>query len=486
MNNCFLIFPNQLFQIKHIEKYIKYDIFIIEDTLFFSDKERIVNFNKLKLVLHSASMKYYHDYLTKNKCNVQYINFNKLNNQYKFLKNYTKITTFHPEDHLLKKRLDNFVLKHKIKIIYIENPLFLLSQDDLDEYIEHKGKTKTFYHKNFYDWQINKLNIPYIDKSYDKMNRNSIPNDIQIPNSIRNKNDNNTIYVKEAKKYIQKHFKNNYGNVVNFFYPVTHKTANIWLIDFIKNRLEYFGTYQDAILENQPFLFHSLLSSLINIGLLTPSDVLKQTINYYEKNKNKIQINNFEGFIRQLVGWREYMRMLYVKYYDQLITSNYFNNTKKLDKRWYNGTFGILPVDNTIKRAFKYGYLHHIERLMIMLNFMGLVQIHPNQIYKWFMEFSVDSYDWVMIGNVYGMGYHNTNIMRKPYISTSNYIIKMSNYKPDGVWDKVWTALFYKFLVNNKDKLKGGAAFYLRNLSYFQKKTKKQQEEMLDILKIIN
>lgn len=486
MNNCFLIFPNQLFQIKHIQKYIKYDIFIIEDTLFFRDKERIENFNKLKLVLHRASMKYYLDYLTKNKCNVQYINFNKLNNQYKFLTNYPKITTFNPEDHLLKKRLDNFVFKYKIKIIYIENPLFLLSQDDLDEYIEHKGKTKTFYHKNFYDWQINKLNIPYIDKSYDKMNRNSIPNDTQIPNSITNKNDNNTIYVKEAKIYVQKHFKNNYGNIVNFFYPVTHKTANIWLNDFIKNRLEYFGTYQDAILENQPFLFHSLLSSLINIGLITPKDVLQQTIDYYKKNKNKIEINNFEGFIRQLIGWREYMRMLYVKYYDQLVTSNYFNNTKKLDKRWYNGTLGILPVDNTIKRAFKYGYLHHIERLMIMLNFMGLIQINPNQIYKWFMEFSVDSYDWVMIGNVYGMGYHNTHIMRKPYLSTSNYIIKMSNYKPDGVWDKVWNALFYKFLLNNKDKLKGGAAYYLRNLAYFEKKTKKQQEEILDILKIIN
>ena len=485
MSSCFLIFPNQLFNIHHLLKYKKHDIYIIEDTLFFNDKDRITNFNKLKLILHRSSMKYYQDYLLKNNYKVLYIDFNPKNKKYLFIKKYKNIITFKPEDHLLEKRLNIFSDKYKIKVSYIENQSFLLSHNDLDEYMKHKGKTKTFFHKHFYDWQLDRLNIPYITKSYDKMNRNSIPNDIYIPNTIINKNDNHLAYVKQAKQYINKHFKNNYGDVDNFFYPITHETSHIWLDDFIKNRLEYFGTYQDGILENQPFLFHSLLSSLINIGLLTPKEVLEKTIKYYENNKNKIQINNFEGFIRQLIGWREYMRMLYVKYYDQLISSNYFENTGKLDKRWYNGTLGIFPVDNTIKRAFKYGYLHHIERLMVMLNFMGLMGINPNEIYKWFMEFAVDSYDWVMIGNVYGMGYHNTHIMRKPYLSTSNYIQKMSNYKADGIWDKVWTALFYQFLVNNKKKLKGGAAYYLRNLSYFEKKTKKQQKEMLKVLEML-
>ena len=315
----------------------------------------------------------------------------------------------------------------------------------------------------------------------DEMNRASVPKNMDIPNEIIEKNDNDSKYVEEAKKYIEKNFKSNYGDVDEFFYPVTHKTAKKWLKDFVKKRLSKFGTYQDAILKDEPFLFHSLLSSVLNIGLLTPKQIVNTTIKYYESHKKEVKINNFEGFIRQVIGWREYMRMLYILYYDELVSSNYFGNKRKLNKKWYTGKLGIEPVDTAIIRGFKYGYLHHIERLMVMLNFMGLARIHPDDIYRWFMEFAIDSYDWVMIGNVYGMGYHNTNIMRKPYLSTSNYIKKMSNYKADGVWDKTWDAMFYKFLSDNKSKLKGGAAVYLRNLVYFEKKSKKEQKDIFDL-----
>ena len=118
---------------------------------------------------------------------------------------------------------------------------------------------------------------------------------------------------------------------------------------------------------------------------------------------------------------------------------------------------------------------------MIMLNFMGLTEIHPDEIYKWFMEFAIDSYDWVMIGNVYGMGFHNTEIMRKPYLSSSNYVLKMSDYKKDGHWDVVWTNFFYRFLHRKKDKLRQKAGIYLRNLSYFERKSKKEQKEILNV-----
>lgn len=479
--NTFIILPNQLFDKKYLKKYKKSKFFILEDPVFFSDSKRIKNYSKLKLVLHRSSMKYYFDYLKNNKFKVEYIDFKNIK-KYNYLKDSEDITMFHPEDHLFQKRIETFAKKNKIEINYLDSPLFMLSRDDLDEYMEHRGKSKTFFHKHFYDWQLKKLDIPYIDKSYDELNRSSVPKNLDIPDTITKKNDNNTKYVIEAKEYVNKNFKNNYGDVDDFFYPITHKTAKKWLEDFVKERLSKFGTYQDAILKDEPFLFHSLLSSVINIGLITPKQVVDVTIKQYEKNKKEIKINNFEGFIRQVIGWREYMRMLYVLYYDELISSNYFDNKKKLNKKWYNGTLGIEPVDTAIKRGFKYGYLHHIERLMVMLNFMGLARIHPDDIYKWFMEFAIDSYDWVMIGNVYGMGYHNTNIMRKPYLSTSNYIKKMSNYKADGKWDKTWDAMFYKFLTDNKNKLKGGAAVYLRNLVYFEKKSKKEQKEIFDLV----
>jgi len=362
--------------------------------------------------------------------------------------------------------------------------MFLLTLSDLDEYMKHRGKSKTFFHKHFYDWQLKKLDIPYITKSYDDMNRKKIPKNFDLPKLVINKNDNKTKYVKDAKIYVDKEFKDNYGDTETFFFPITHKTSKKWLNHFLKHNLDNFGNYQDAIIKDESFLFHSLLSTLINIGLLTPKEVIDKTIKYYEKHKKIVMINNFEGFVRQVIGWREYERMLYQLYYDEMVNSNYFGNNKKLTNKWYTGTLGIEPIDNTIVRAFKTGYLHHIERLMVMLNFMVLARIKPSEIYKWFMEFSCDSYDWVMIGNIYGMGYFNTNTMRKPYLSTSNYIRNMSNYKDDGHWNEIWDAMFYKFLIDNKSNLKGGAAFYLRNLVHFEKKSSKDKIKIFKKIKI--
>ena len=475
MTNCLLIFPNNLFKIKYLPKGVK-QVFIIEDPLFFGDKERIEKYSKLKLVLHRASMKYYQDHLKENNFQVKYIEFNKVK-KYTFLKKYQEIHHFELADHLLKERLEKSLKKSQELIVY-DSPLFLLTLDDLDEYQKHKGKSKTFFHKHFYDWQLKKLDIPYISKSYDTENRNAVPKNMDMPQVP--KNDNNSDYVKEAKRYVNKNFSKNYGDVENFVFPITHKTSKKWIKKFLKERLKNFGTYQDAILEKKSFMFHSLLAPMINIGLIAPRDLINYTIKYYEKHKKEVKINNFEGFIRQVIGWREYERMLYQLDYKNQVSSNYFGNTRKLNKKWYDGTTGIKPIDDTIKKAFTNGYLHHIERLMVMLNFMVLSKIHPLEIYKWFMEFSCDSYDWVMVGNVYGMGYFSTNTMRKPYLSTSNYILKMSDYKKDGHWNEIWDSLFYNFLLDNKTKLKGGAAFYLRNLNYIEKKSKEDKKAFLD------
>ena len=481
MKNVFIILPNQLFDKKYLKNCEDNDFYIIEDPLYFGDKKRVENFNKLKLVLHRASMKYYFDYLKKEKLDVQYLEYKKVN--YNFLKKYNNVNIFDTADHLFNERLNKEIKKNKQTLNIIDTPMFLLTLSDLDEYQKSKKNAKTYFHKHFYDWQLKKLEIPYIEKSYDELNREKIPDNVKIPN-LTTKNDNDSKYVKEAKTYVDKVFKDNYGEVDNFIFPITHKTAKKWISIFLKKRIYNFGTYQDAILKENDFMFHSLLSSSLNIGLITPQEVVDKTIKYYEKNKKEVKINNFEGFIRQVVGWREYQRMLYQLNYDDLIKSNYFNNNKSLNKKWYTGELDILPIDTTIKRAFKNGYLHHIERLMVMLNFMVLARIKPDHVYRWFMEFACDSYDWVMVGNVYGMGYFNTNTMRKPYISTSNYIRNMSDYKDDGKWNLIWDALFYKFLTDNKSKLKGGAAVYLRNLVHFEKKTSKEKKEIFARIKL--
>jgi len=414
----FLILPNTLFNIKYLTNK-DYEYIIYEHPDFFTK----YNFNKKKLILHRASMQYYYDLLKENNFNVKYIEFNK---------------------NLPKNKYIYFDPINKIKINgdMIESPNFLLSKD---QYNIYRNKTDKFKFNNFYLWAKKELDLYTELKSLDKFNRKRYNFDIPII-KVPKINNIDEYYIDNAIKYIEKNFKNNYGNINNFIYPVTHNTAKKWLNDFLKKKLNNFGNYQDFINKDNNYMFHSILSSSINIGLLNPIDI----INKLDKYKTKVELNNFEGYLRQLF-WREYQRYcyIYIKF-----NYNYFNNTKKLNKNWYNGTLDIKPVDDIIISGFDTGYIHHIGRLMVIGNFMMLNNISPKEGFKWFMEFSCDSYEWVMYQNVYDMVFFATGGLTtiKPYITSSNYILNMSNYKKDN-WCNLWDNLYYDFLKKNKDKL---------------------------------
>lgn len=424
MANILIILPNQLFDIKYIDKKTN-KIILWEHSQYFKKYK----YNKKKIMLHRASMKYYYDYLKKNRYKIDYVEFNK-KMDFKFgSKN--KYYMFDPID---KIKINKF-------INIIESPNFLLTKNIYEEY---RKKTNKFFFYNFYMWSKKKINIIPNIKSKDKENREIIKNKIKLPPKPKT---NTNKYIREAKKYVEKHFKNNYGNTDNFIYPISHKYAKKWLIQFINKKFKQFGKYQDYIDKNNSYLFHSLLSSSINIGLINPIEI----INLIKKYKNKIPINSYEGYIRQLF-WREYQRYCYLYY--NFKNKNYFGNKKKLTNSWYTGKLGILPVDDAIKVGFDTGYLHHILRLMIVGNFMNLNRIHPWEGLKWFMEFSCDSYEWVMYQNVLDMVFFVSGgeTMRRPYISSSNYILKMSNYKKDD-WSVKWNKLYYSFVKKNKKKL---------------------------------
>ena len=451
MPNIFIILPIHLINPKLIPRKCK--IIMIEDPIYFGYRQNNLNFNKLKLVLHRASMKYYQVLLKSKGYKVKYIDFKDILRfgRNKYLKDYDQVFMFDPVDHLVLKEYK----KSCDELIVYDSPIFIDTLDDLDEYEQLRKKKghKKYYHSSFYTWQRKKLNILVGSKTYDTQNRESLPQNIKIPKLP--KGDQNTKYVREAQRYINKHFPNNYGDTKYFMYPITHKTSKVWLRNFINTRLPLFGTYQDAISTRGDFLFHSILSPMINIGLLTPREVINEVTKAYYANSRKIKINNYEGFIRQVIGWREYQRYLYEFAYKQMVSRNFFGNTRKLSKKWYQGTTGVLPIDHAIQTAFKYGYLHHIQRLMIMSNFMNLCGISPKEAYKWFMEFAIDSYDWVMIGNVYSMGMFADGglSMRKPYISSSSYILRMSDYPRDN-WTKVWDLLYRAFWTKHAAKLK--------------------------------
>ena len=195
---------------------------------------------------------------------------------------------------------------------------------------------------------------------------------------------------------------------------------------------------------------HSVLSPLINVGLINPRDLIKKILSFYYENN--IPINSTEGFIRQIIGWREFIRGVYISKGTEERNKNFWNFKRKIPKSFYDGTTGIEPVDDTIKKINESGYANHIERLMIIGNFMLLCEFDPDEVYKWFMELFIDSYDWVMVPNVYGMSqFADGGLMStKPYISGSSYVLKMSNYKK-GDWCPIWDSLFWNFIDKKRD-----------------------------------
>ncbi len=418
----FVILPHQLYNIKLIPSEFKdQQIILWEHPHYFKS----YNYNKKKLILHRASMKCYYDLLKKNKYQVTYVNYNKR----------PKINNYTLYDPIDKIKLPN-------TYTLLESPNFLLTKEHYEEYFK-RIKTKIIFN-NFYLWSKNKINLFPKLKSLDKENRDRYDNKVKIPKMPTQTSNK---YITEAITYVNKNFKSNCGNTDNFNYPISRETALKWLNKFIKYKFKYFGKYQDFVNSNNIYMFHSVLSSSLNIGLINPSDVIKEIT----KNKNKIPINSFEGFLRQLF-WREYQRFCYihVNYKKQ----NYLGNKKKLSNKWYTGELDVKPIDDLIKSGFDTGYMHHIGRLMFVGNFMNLSGISPKEGFKWFMEFSIDSYEWVMHQNVYDMVFFVTGgkTMTRPYISSSNYVLKMSNYKKDK-WCDTWDDLYHHFIKTHRSKL---------------------------------
>jgi len=458
----FLIFPMHLFE---YNKYlVNMDIiYIIEDFNNYQHKQ--------KLMLHRASMKYYYNKLSNDYKKVIYIDYSKINYDKICIGN--EIYLFDPIDKPIIKKL----AKYNIKII--DTPAFIETRADLEEYRNKFTNKKNYYHdRSFYKWMRKKLNLlmegdkPIGDKwSYDKENRNPFGKDYKEDKIKTYTNE----YITEAREYINKNFKNNFGNTDNFYYPITHEETLDHLKRFIIRRFETFGKYQDAISKKVIFGSHSVLSPMLNIGLITPMTIITEVMNYYKKNKNTLI--STEAFIRQLIGWRSYVRFIYIYHGEEMMKMNNLNHNKKLPKSWYSETGNITIINDMISKVKEYAYLHHIERLMIMGNLGLLLQIDPNEIYKWFMTCFIDAYEWVMVPNVYGMSQYSLksiSMMTRPYISSSNYIKKMSDYKNEN-WFNIWDALYWYFLLTHSDLLNKIYAFKAQiNLLKKMDQTKKE------------
>lgn len=454
----FLILGDQLFPHKYLQEYKK-DFFYMAEDFGLCTQEK---YHKHKLILFLSAMRSYRDELINNNFKVIYNEINQ--NKYlsysakleKVIKNQKvkRIITFKVSDHFFDRILKKTCKKLNVELSFIPNPMFLTKQGLKEKFFE---KNKKPFMGNFYKLQRSDLNILMKGKnpeggqwSYDELNRKKLPESISVPKIKKISDTHNT---QQIKKVISNLFDSHPGSIENFNIPTTRRQALSWLDDFLKNKFFLFGDYEDAISKKGHILFHSLLSPLLNIGLLTPEEVVNKAIKFAKTKK--IQINNVEGFVRQIIGWREFIKNIYDYHDINMKKSNFWSHKLKLKKSWYDGSTGIEPLDHAIKEVNKFGYAHHIIRLMLISNIMNLSGIDPKEIFKWFMEMFIDSSDWVMTPNVFGMGTFSDGgiFATKPYICGSNYLLKMSDYKR-GEWCEVVDGLYWQFIEKNKKYIK--------------------------------
>ena len=433
-----IILPNQLFP----EPVDEEEKFIVEHPKYFTDKK----FHKQKLILHRASMKSYEE-----KTEANYIEYSEAEDRLKnIFRESEEIKMYDPVDHGIRDRFEEMAERHDTELKFLKTPGFFVSRSWNEKYFEDHEYYQLSYYKEMrkkFDVLIKEEGGPVGDKwSFDPENRKKMPQDIDKPEIPQFSSDK----VQEAKEYIEENFEDNPGDTENFFWPTNREQALENLNDFLENRLEKFGDYQDAIDSDLKFGFHSLLSSSINIGLITPEEVVEKTLEAHEEND--YPMNSLEGFLRQIIGWREFMRAMYELEPD-MTEANFWDADNDLPEEFYTAETGLPPVDDSIQHALDDAYCHHIERLMVLGNVMLLVEIDPDDVYDWFMEMFIDSYEWVMVPNVYGMSqYSYTNMMTKPYISSSNYIGKMSHYG-GGKWEEHWDGLYWNFIKKHKERI---------------------------------
>lgn len=450
-----LIFPHQLFEKSPLFEN-EGPFYIIEEYLYFKQYP----FHKQKVAFHRATMKFYESFLTDAGFKVKYIEADEAISDIRKLipflaeNSITQINYIDTVDFWLEKRLQEQCDTYNIETQVYDSPMFLNTGEELSSFF--KPEKKKFHQTSFYTEQRKKRNIlmeadgkPVGGKwTFDTENRKKYPTK-KTPPSIQYPDADD--YSLEAARYVTDNFSNHYGELSGqSLYPNTFDKAENWFQAFLETRFMEFGAYEDAIVSEQSILNHSVLTPMLNVGLITPQEIVEKSLAFAAEND--IPLNSTEGFIRQIIGWREFIRGVYITKGSYERTKHFWNFTKKIPQSFYEGTTGILPIDKTIKKVLKTGYCHHIERLMVLGNFMVLCEFDPDEVYRWFMELFIDAYDWVMVPNVYGMSqYADGGLMStKPYISGSNYLMKMSNYQK-GDWQEIWDGLFWRFMHTHRD-----------------------------------
>ena len=480
------IFPHQLYEHHPGLEEEPSLVVLIEDSLFFGDKLYPLRFHQQKLWLHRASMKRFESLLNQRGFKTKYVDYNSSKSLIDVIWDAIEegdsrsICYADPTDFILQKRLRRACTRMDLQATVLVNPAFMNTREQNQDY---RGKKKRWFMADFYRWQRKRLGVlvegdkPVGGKwSFDAENRKKVPKKLlsEIPKLPTIKREN---FDSEAIDYVQNNFGDHPGNLDALIYPTSHQDAKKWFNAFLANRFTRFGVYEDAIVENESWLWHSVLTPALNIGLLTPHEVIRDAIAFAEQHDTPL--NSVEGFVRQIIGWREFMRATYEDLGVAMRTTNHWQHKRLMPKCFYDATTEVAPIDDTIRRILNTGYCHHIERLMVLGGFMFLCEIDPDEVYKWFMEMFVDSYDWVMVPNVYAMSQNadGGNITTKPYFSGSSYVRKMSHHKVQP-WCEVWDGLYWRWIILHEEELSSNPRWSMMCAMARKMDAKKREKHM--------
>ncbi len=447
---------NQLFAPEHLDEVSDAVVFMAEDLSLCT----YVRHHQQKIVLFLAAMRSYRDELSERGFDVRYHALDA-GDQSSYEERLAatladcevdEIVHFEIEDKPMEQRIVAFAAAHGLRRIELSSPMFLC---DRESFAEFDAAARRPFMADFYKQQRRRLKILVDDDgkpaggrwSFDADNRKKLPKTVEppaVPASAAGP------HVDDVVALVEREFAAHPGNAGDFWWPTTRRQAQDWLDEFLEERFAQFGPYEDAMTRRSATLFHSLLSPLLNIGLLTPDAVIEQALSHAERRG--VPLQSLEGFVRQIIGWREFIRGVYRQYGDEQETSNFWGHERELTDDWYAGTTGIPPLDDAIRTADRLAWTHHIPRLMVLANLMTLCEIRPTSAHRWFMEMFIDSSEWVMGPNVYGMGLFSDGgiFATKPYICGSNYLVKMSDYGK-GPWCDVVDGLYWRFIDRHRE-----------------------------------
>jgi deoxyribodipyrimidine photolyase-related protein len=454
-------------------------------------------YQRKKLVLLLSAMRHYAQALRDRGFEVDYIH------AVSFMQGLQKHITEHRPEKLFAMaaasypgRREQYTLhdRLRVKVDILPNTQILLGS--YNPYPEPEPG-KRYVMENFYRAMRKHFDVLMADGeplggqwNFDKENRKKLPKDLVLPSDLSFNPDSITEEVME----VVSDFPNHIGSVHDFHYAVTREQALEVLEYFITQKLPNFGPYEDAMTGRSHSLFHSVLSPYLNIGLLEPMELIRRVEEAYAEGA--APINSVEGFIRQVLGWREFMYWQYWRFMPGMLDMNAWEADRFLPDFVWTGRTDMACLQHAISRALDTGYNHHIERLMLLCNFFMLTGIDPKAVNDWFMTLYIDAYDWVMPPNVIGMGLNADGglIATKPYIASANYINRMGDFCKEchynhrervGEGACPYNFLYWNFILQHEDRLRSNprtsrSVLGLRYLSEEERmQVKKQAERFL-------